>query len=96
MLAEAEEIKSFLKTFSWDKMELDVATRTVIPILLLMGLGFLSRKLGILKSGDERILSAYIYYFALQPSSSANKIRKEISFSGLPKPQPCLEQEAHF
>ncbi|MGB9740524.1 MAG: AEC family transporter [Candidatus Bathyarchaeia archaeon] len=46
-------------------MEFDVALRTVIPIFLLMGLGFLSRKLGILKSGDERILSAYIYYFAL-------------------------------
>jgi len=30
-----------------------------------MGTGLLSRKLGILKSGDERILSAYVYYFAL-------------------------------
>ncbi|MEM3941462.1 MAG: AEC family transporter [Candidatus Bathyarchaeia archaeon] len=32
---------------------------------LLMGLGFLSRKIGILRAGDERILSAYVYYFAL-------------------------------
>jgi len=39
--------------------------RTVVPILLLIGTGLLSRKLGILKSGDERILSAYVYYFAL-------------------------------
>jgi len=46
-------------------MEFDIALRTIIPIFLLMGLGFLSRKIGILKSGDERILSAYIYYFAL-------------------------------
>lgn len=46
-------------------MELDIALRTIIPIFLLMGLGFLSRRIGILKSGDERILSAYIYYFAL-------------------------------
>jgi predicted permease len=46
-------------------MEFDVALRTVIPIFLLMGLGFLSRKIGILKAGDERILSAYVYYFAL-------------------------------
>ena len=38
---------------------------TAVPILLLMGTGFLSRKLGILKSGDERVLSAYVYYFAL-------------------------------
>lgn len=30
-----------------------------------MGLGFFSRKIGILKLGDERILSAYVYYFAL-------------------------------
>jgi len=46
-------------------MELDIALRTLIPIFLLMGLGLLSRKMGILKRGDERILSAYIYYFAL-------------------------------
>ncbi|MCK4482439.1 AEC family transporter [Candidatus Bathyarchaeota archaeon] len=43
----------------------DIILRTIIPILLLMGTGLLSRKLGILKSGDERILSAYVYYFAL-------------------------------
>lgn len=43
----------------------DLVLRTVIPIYLLMGLGFLSRKIGILRSGDERILSAYVYYFAL-------------------------------
>ena len=39
--------------------------QTVIPIFLLIGIGFLSRKIGILKSGDERVLSAYVYYFAL-------------------------------
>ena len=38
---------------------------TSVPILLLIGVGFLSRKLGFLKSGDERVLSAYVYYFAL-------------------------------
>ncbi len=38
---------------------------TAIPILLLIGIGFLSRKLGLLKSGDERVLSAYVYFFAL-------------------------------
>lgn len=43
----------------------DIILLTIIPILLLMGTGFLSRKLGILKSGDERTLSAYVYYFAL-------------------------------
>ena len=46
-------------------MDIDVAVRTMVPILILMGLGFLSRKLGILKLGDERVLNAYIYCFAL-------------------------------
>jgi len=46
-------------------MDNNVVIRTIIPILLLIGMGFLSRKMGFLKSGDERVLSAYIYYFAL-------------------------------
>ncbi|MEM2687880.1 MAG: AEC family transporter, partial [Thermoproteota archaeon] len=29
------------------------------------GLGYLSRKNGLLKEGDERVLNAYVYYFAL-------------------------------
>jgi len=45
-------------------MEADIVIRTIIPIFLLIGLGFLSRKVGILRAGDERILSAYVYYFA--------------------------------
>jgi predicted permease len=43
----------------------DALIGTAVPILLLIGIGFLSRKFGILKSGDERVLSAYVYYFAL-------------------------------
>lgn len=46
-------------------MELSVILRTTIPLTLLIGLGFLSKKAGFLKPGDERVLSAYIYYFAL-------------------------------
>jgi len=46
-------------------METNIVIRTIIPILLLIGMGFFSRKMGILKSGDERVLSAYVYYFAL-------------------------------
>jgi hypothetical protein len=38
---------------------------TAIPILFLIIIGFLSRKVGILKQGDERVLSAYVYFFAL-------------------------------
>jgi predicted permease len=43
----------------------DALIGTAVPILLLMGIGFLSRKFGILKLGDERVLSAYVYFFAL-------------------------------
>ncbi|HDQ06170.1 MAG TPA: AEC family transporter [Candidatus Bathyarchaeota archaeon] len=43
----------------------DVLVGTAVPILFLMGTGFLSRKVGILKQGDERVLSAYVYFFAL-------------------------------
>jgi predicted permease len=43
----------------------DALIGTAVPILLLMGTGFVSRKLGILKQGDERVLSAYVYFFAL-------------------------------
>ncbi|MGD8565620.1 MAG: AEC family transporter, partial [Candidatus Bathyarchaeota archaeon] len=39
--------------------------RTTVPIFLLIGVGLLSRRIGILKAGDERVLSAYVYYFAL-------------------------------
>ncbi|PVX26329.1 MAG: hypothetical protein CW691_01800 [Candidatus Bathyarchaeum sp.] len=43
----------------------DALIGTAVPILLLMGIGFLSRKFGVLRSGDERVLSSYVYYFAL-------------------------------
>jgi len=46
-------------------MNNNIAIRTIVPIILLMVLGFFSRKFGILKSGDERVLNAYVYYFAL-------------------------------
>ena len=41
------------------------AVQTVIPILILVGIGYLSRRTGVLRSGDERVLNAYVYYFAL-------------------------------
>lgn len=43
----------------------NLVVRTAVPILFLIGVGYLSRKLGVLKAGDERVLSAYLYYFAL-------------------------------
>ena len=42
-----------------------ITIRTIVPILLIMGLGFLSRKTKVLRPGDERVLSAYVYFFAL-------------------------------
>ncbi|MCD6454722.1 MAG: AEC family transporter [Candidatus Aminicenantes bacterium] len=39
--------------------------RSIVPLLLLIGAGFFSRYFGILKRGDERVLSAYVFFFAL-------------------------------
>lgn len=39
--------------------------RTVVPIFSLIGLGYVSRWRGLLRGGDERVLSTYIYYFGL-------------------------------
>jgi len=46
-------------------MDNNIIVRTIIPILLLIGAGLLARKRGIFESGDQRVLSAYVYYFAL-------------------------------
>ncbi len=46
-------------------MDLGIAFRTITPILTLIGLGYLSRRLKILRQGDERVLNAYVYFFAL-------------------------------
>jgi predicted permease len=42
-----------------------IVLRTLVPILLLIGAGFSSRMFKLLQKGDERVLSSYIYYFAL-------------------------------
>ncbi len=46
-------------------MNLDIALRTISPFLILMGLGVISRREGLLKGEDERALNSFIYYFAL-------------------------------
>lgn len=56
-----------------------ILVKTTLPIFLLMGAGFLSRKTGILKSGDERVLSAYVYYFALPALSLLNLAETEFT-----------------
>lgn len=41
------------------------AALSVVPILLLIGAGAIARRIDILRSGDERVLNSYLYYFAL-------------------------------
>ena len=55
----------------------NIAVKTTIPIFFLIGAGLLSRKTGILKSGDERVLSAYVYYFAMPALSLVNLAETE-------------------
>ena len=61
-------------------MDSNIVIRTIVPILLLIGMGFLSRKMGVLKSGDQRVLSAYVYYFALPALFFVNMV--ETNFVG--------------
>lgn len=46
-------------------IEVDLFIRTTIPIFLLIGMGIFSRKMDLLKPGDERVLGTYLYYFSL-------------------------------
>ncbi|GAB4308286.1 MAG: AEC family transporter [Candidatus Bipolaricaulota bacterium] len=41
------------------------AVAATIPILLLIGMGYLARALGFLQDGDERALNGYMYWLAL-------------------------------
>ena len=43
----------------------DIFLQTTFPIFFLIGMGLISRKMNILKEEDEKILGAYLYYFAL-------------------------------
>jgi len=51
---------------------LTLAANTLVPIFLLMVAGLLSRRFGLLKAGDERVLSSYIYFFAMPALSLTN------------------------
>jgi len=57
----------------------NILVRTTVPVFLLIGAGFFSRKMGFLRSGDERVLSAYVYYFALPALFFVNMV--ETSFA---------------
>lgn len=58
---------------------MSVVLRTSVPILLLIALGYISRRYGFLKEGDERVLSSYIYYFALPSLFFINMYEVEFS-----------------
>ena len=57
----------------------DITLRTILPIFLLIGTGFLARKGGILRAGDERVLSAYLYFFALPALFLVNMAETEFT-----------------
>ena len=61
----------------------NVAVRTITPIILLVGTGFLSRKAGILRPGDERVLNAYVYYFSLPALFFVNMAEKTFTAEAL-------------
>lgn len=44
---------------------LEVSLRTIVPIFLLIALGYFARRSGIFREGSEKVLSSYVYYFAL-------------------------------
>jgi len=41
------------------------ALGAAVPLAVLVGLGMLARRLGVLEEGDERVLNTYVYRFAL-------------------------------
>ena len=61
-------------------MQTRVAVLTIIPMILLTGAGVLARRFEILRAGDDRVLNAYLYYFALPALFIADL--SETSFDG--------------
>lgn len=57
----------------------NIFIKTTVPIFLLIGAALFSRKMGFLKSGDERVFSAYLYYFALPALFFINLAEKELT-----------------
>ena len=55
----------------------NIAAKTTISVFFLIGAGLLPGKTGILKSGDERVLSTYVYYLAMPALSLVNLVETE-------------------
>ena len=64
-------------------MDVDVVLRTAVPILLLIGTGFLSRKIGVLRAGDERVFSMFVYYFALPALFLVNLVETSFTYENI-------------
>lgn len=62
-------------------MILEVILRTIVPIILLIAVGFASRRFRIFKSGDEKIFASYVFFLALPALFFVNM--SEISISRL-------------
>jgi predicted permease len=43
----------------------EVILQTLVPIYLLIALGYIARRFDFLQAGDERVLSSFVYYFSL-------------------------------
>ncbi len=61
----------------------NIVVRTITPIMLLVGTGLFSRKMGFLKSGDERVLNAYVYYFSLPALFFVNMAEEKFTAEAL-------------
>jgi predicted permease len=70
--------------------EAAVATRTLVPIALLVGAGLLSRATGVLREGDPRVLNAYLYWFALPALFVADLSRMRLGRADLPFLAACV------
>ncbi len=44
---------------------MNAVLNSTVPLVMLVAAGYLARRLRLLKAGDERVLNAYIYWFAL-------------------------------
>lgn len=60
-----------------------VAVRTIVPLFLIIGMGFLSRRFGVLKAGDERVLNSFVYFFALPALFVANLSETQFNFENV-------------
>ncbi len=67
-----------------------VASRTVVPLFLLAGAGWLARRTGILGAEGPRALNAYLYWFALPALFTVDLSRMRFGAPQLPFAAACV------